>query len=157
MMLQMASVHFYHSKSAGDSVGNSVFWLLVYLQRQKCCSLLYLFLHQGTEQLFNLECGTSIEFVYQDSRQMNVILWVDLGQCAFMSGQKSGRLGMLSSARILLLRTFTEASRHLPADHRLKAINYSARPASMLRFHIAKGSTSPLNNKHRWRKIPKWE
>lgn len=46
----------------------------------------------------------------------------------------------------------TEANRHLPADHRLKPINYSARPAGMLRFHIAKGSTLPLNEKHRWRK-----
>lgn len=46
----------------------------------------------------------------------------------------------------------TEANRHLPADHRLKPINYSGRPAGMLRFHIAKGSTSPLNERHRWRK-----
>lgn len=46
----------------------------------------------------------------------------------------------------------TEANRHLPADHRLKPINYSARPAALLRFHIAKGNTSPLNERHRWRK-----
>lgn len=46
----------------------------------------------------------------------------------------------------------TEANRHLPADHRLKPINYSAKPAGMLRFHIAKGRHSPLNEWHRWRK-----
>lgn len=45
----------------------------------------------------------------------------------------------------------TEANRHLPADHRLKPINYSAGPAGMLRFHTTKGSTSPLNERHRWR------
>lgn len=49
----------------------------------------------------------------------------------------------------------TEANRHLPADHRLKPINYSARPAGMLRFHIEKGSSSLLNKRHRWRKRQK--